>query len=136
RLSELNPNPPPEFLARGDGGGHSRSGFYREQTMDWMPRIDLMINNIVAYPTANRFCGYVPMCITTTHSGTGASAPLQTILHKANSPWPGIPQTKMDGNVYATNNSNGWIIRVQGDSSTNYTNLGTFSSAMSASPVS
>lgn len=136
RLSERNPNPPPEFLDRADKARHSRSGFYREQTMDWMPRIDLMINNIVAYPTANRFCGIVPMCITTTHTATGASAPLQTILHKANSPWSGIPQTKMDGNVYATNNSNGWIIRVQGDSSTNYTNLGTFSSAMSASPVS
>ncbi len=133
RLSEPNPNPPPEFLPRADGTGHSRSGFARQQTMDWMPRLDLMINNIVAYPTANRFCGITAMCITTSHSSSGASAPLQTILHQVNSPWSGIPRTQMDGNVYATNNANGWLIRA---SNTAYTSLSTFRNAMAAAPVS
>lgn len=128
RLSEPNPSPPPEFLPRADGIGHSRSGFARQPTMDWMPRVDLMINNIIAYPTANRFCGITAVCITTSHT-SGASAPINTIFHQANSPWPGIPRTQVNGNVYATNNSNGWLIRA---GNTSYTALGTFRDAMAS----
>ena len=136
RMSEPNPNPPPEFLARGDGAGHSRSGFARRKTIDWMPRIDLMINNILAYPTSSRFCGITVMCITTNHSSSGAIAPLNTILHQKNSPWQNIQQTLMNGNVYATNDGNGILIRVQGATSKNYQKLDNFRTEMSASPVS
>lgn len=132
RLSEPNPNPPPEFLPRGDGAGHSRSGFAHQPSMDWMPRVDLMINNIIAYPIGNHWCGNVmPLCITTTHSG-GASTTLQAIFHQANSPWPGLPRTLVDGNVYATNASGGQIIRA---GNTTYTSLSTLRNAMAGSPV-
>lgn len=130
RLSEPNPNPPPEFLPRGDEVGQTRFG--RRKSLDWMPRIDLMINNIAAYPTTSRICGGIaPLCITTSH-GSGANAPIQTVLHKANSPWPGLPQTLVNGNVYATNQSNKALIYIHG---TKYTDLTTFRNTMAGSPV-
>lgn len=80
-------------------------------SMDWMPRIDLMVNNIFAHPTGSTdLCAGVvsAACIMTYHSG-GGNAPLNTIIHKAD-PARGIPQSVIDGNVYA--NGSGVISRV------------------------
>src|SRR5690606_16627083 len=65
------------------------------------------------------------------HSG-GASTTLQAIFHQANSPWPGLPRTLVDGNVYATNAAGGQIIRA---GNTTYTSLSTFRNTMAGSPV-
>ena len=72
-------------------------------TLDWMPRIDLMINNIIAYPTATGYCGTSTALCITAANGT-ATAPIQTVIHKAD-PARGIPQTRIDGNVYANGTS-------------------------------
>ena len=101
-------------------------------TMDWMPRIDLMINNIVAYPSGSTFCGGTePVCIMTYHGSTGASYPIEKIIHKAD-PSRGIPQTVMNGNVYV--NGSGAIIRVS-QPVASYSNVSSWTSAMAKSPV-
>ncbi|MFO0920461.1 MAG: right-handed parallel beta-helix repeat-containing protein [Candidatus Saccharimonadales bacterium] len=134
RLSELNPNPPPELLARQDGGSATRFG--RRPSLDWMPRIDMMINNVMAYPntTETYICPKVPLCFMLSH-GSGAKAPIETILHKANKPWSGIPETVMNGNVYATNESGKTLIYIR-EGGVKYTDLGAFRNTMAASPVS
>lgn len=96
-------------------------------TMDWMPRIDAMYNNIIAYSTNAGWCGNTTTCISV--SSENASAPIQTIIHKADS-GRGIPQTFINGNVYA-NGSN----RIITASNKAYYNLSGFTSAMAASPV-
>jgi hypothetical protein len=101
-------------------------------TLDWMPRIDLMINNIIAYPAtaSSSLCGAaIPLCITTSH-GSSVVVPLQNIIHKADAS-RGIPQTIMNGNVYANGSST--LIRA---GSTNYSTLAAFTGAMAESPVS
>ncbi len=104
----------------------------RPATMDWMPRIDMMINNIVAYPNGATYCGGAePLCIMTSHSA-GATAPIQTIIHKADNS-RGIPQTIINGNVYA--NGAGVLIRVSNPAA-NYSSLSSWTSAMAGSPVS
>lgn len=100
--------------------------------MDWMPRIDTMINNIVAYPNGSTYCGGTePLCIMTSHS-SGASAPINTIIHKADTS-RGIPQSVVNGNVYA--NGTGTLIRVSSPSA-NYTSLSAWTSALAGSPTS
>ncbi len=69
-------------------------------TLDWMPRIDLMLNNVIAHPTQNGYCGaVVAMCVT--EWNLEALRPIQTIFHQAE-PGRGIPRTVVDGNVYVT----------------------------------
>lgn len=97
-------------------------------TMDWIPRIDIFLNNIIASPSAVGYCGSTTaLCITKTNES--AVVPLSTIIHKADAA-RGIPQTLMDGNVYA--NGSGKIISTELG---NYTALAPFSSTMSSAPV-
>jgi hypothetical protein len=96
-------------------------------TLDWMPRLDYMINNIIAYSTNTGWCGNTTMCISV--SSSEASAPIETIIHKADSS-RGIPQTFIDGNVFA-NGTN----RLINASNVSYYSLTNFNSAMAASPV-
>ncbi|MBC7592098.1 MAG: right-handed parallel beta-helix repeat-containing protein [Salinibacterium sp.] len=97
-------------------------------TLDWMPRLDLMIDNVIAYPTGSSLCGIsVPVCITTSNGTT--TRPIETIIHQAD-PVRGIPQTRIDGNVYA--NGTGAIMRA----GSAFTSLSAFTSAMLAAPVS
>jgi hypothetical protein len=110
----------------------------RPATLDWMPRLDLMINNIVSYPTASGYCGalttmWTTMCIGSTNGS--AVAPIETILHKADTTRTDfygktIPQTQINSNVYA--NGTGYIIST---SIGRYATIGAFSSAMAGNPV-
>lgn len=107
----------------------------RPATMDWYPRIDTMINNIVAYPSAgiagcSVSTAVTPVCIMT-HHNQPADAPIETIIHHADTT-RGIPQTVIDGNVYA--NGTGNLVRVSLPS-LNYTSLSAWTAAMAASPV-
>lgn len=98
-------------------------------TMTWFPSINLMINNIVAYPTTSGYCGTATgLCITV--KNTNASVPLSTIIHKAD-PANNIPQTIIDGNVYA--NGSGSIISLQ--TLGNYTTTTAFSAAAAGAPI-
>lgn len=98
-------------------------------TMTWFPSLDLMINNIVAYPTSSGYCGTTTaLCITKTNAS--ATVPLNIVLHPANASL-GIPQTSMNGNVYA--NGTGNIINT---ASGNFTTPSAFSTAMAGAPVS
>lgn len=96
--------------------------------LDWMPRIDLMINNIIAFPTASGYCGTTTVCITA--SNGSATAPLSTVIHKSDAA-RGIPQTVVDGNVYA-NGSGAAIATGLGS----FTTHAAFGAAMASSPVS
>lgn len=105
----------------------------RPATMDWMPRIDLMINNIIGYPaTGTSLCAKkaTAVCITNTHqSNTAAVNPMEKIIHKAD-PTRGIPQTVMNGNVYL--NGSSYIIYT---TNSNFTTVSAFTTAMKAAPV-
>jgi len=97
-------------------------------TLDWMPRIDLMLDNVIVYPSGAGYCGALTsVCITSSNSG--ATAPIGTIIHKAD-PTRGIPQTRMDGNVYA--NGSGSVVRTAIGS---YSTISAFTAAMAGSPV-
>lgn len=76
----------------------------RPPTLDWMPRLDLMLNNIVAYPTDRGLCGErLNLCITDYNridKRNVAEQPLEAVLHPAD-PARGIAATFMGGNVYA-----------------------------------
>lgn len=94
-----------------------------QATMDWIPRIDLMLDNIIAYPTAAGYCGASSGgCITLSNSGATVAA--GTIIHKADSL---RPQTQINGDVYA--NGVGRILSVGG---TGYASTGAFSTAMAS----
>ena len=97
-------------------------------TLDWMPRIDLMLNNIIARPTATGYCGTTTALCITAANGT-ATAPIQTVIHQAD-PTRGIPQTRIDGNVY-TNGTATTVATAIG----NYTTHTAFSTAMAGTPV-
>jgi nitrous oxidase accessory protein NosD len=101
----------------------------RPKTLDWMPRIDYLINNIVAYPASALYCVQTAMCITL--SRTEATTTIQNVIHQASSPYSGMPKTYIDGNVYA--NGAGAIINTTNAA---YYNVQTFGSAMAAAPVS
>lgn len=106
-----------------------RSAATRPATLDWMPRLDLMLNNIVAYPSTSGYCGAkAALCVTSTNES--ASCPIQTIIHKAE-PGRGIPETRMDGNVYA--NGSGSAVRV---SSGNYATAAAWSTGAAGAPIS
>lgn len=96
-------------------------------TLDWMPRLDLMLDNIVAYPTGSGYCGgTTPVCITLKNAA--ATVTLESVLHKAE-PGRGIPETRMDGNVYA--NGGGSVF----STTTQYTSIAAFATAMAGPPV-
>jgi hypothetical protein len=76
-------------------------------TLDWMPRLDLMLNNIIAYPTSGTNCpSYTALCINSNYQT--AARPVETIFHPAD-PARGIPATRVDGNVYANTMTNGTL---------------------------
>jgi parallel beta-helix repeat protein len=100
----------------------------RPATLDWMPRLDLMINNIVAYPARIQFCQLTTVCIGSTNGP--AVAPVETIIHQADAS-RGIPRTFINANVYA--NGTGKIVHTAIGS---YSTIPTFVSAMATSPVS
>lgn len=106
--------------------------FTKPATLDWMPRLDMFLNNIVVNPTGNAdLCGVLTvLCFRTTH-GTEVSTPLQTEIHKADSS-RGIPQTVIDGNVYA--NGSSALIRVT-DPAASYSSLSAWTAALAGSPV-
>jgi hypothetical protein len=96
--------------------------------LDWMPRIDLMINNIIAYPVGSGYCAGPTVCISGTNEA--AIAPVNTVIHAAD-PSRGIPQTVIDGNVYA-NGGRAAVATALGDFFTH----SAFGAAMASSPVS
>jgi hypothetical protein len=96
-------------------------------TLDWKPRLDLMINNVLVTPSSAGYCGLSLVCITLKNGE--ASFGIQDVIHKADSA-RGIPQTRIDGNVYAT--ASGALVR---SSSAGWTTLASWTSAMAASPV-
>ncbi|MDF2461673.1 MAG: hypothetical protein K0S68_1076, partial [Candidatus Saccharibacteria bacterium] len=74
-------------------------------------------------------CGSVtPFCIT--GNNAGAIVTLDQIIHQADAA-RGIPQTVIDGNVYANGSS-----RIIVTPTATYTTLGAFTTAMAGSPVS
>ncbi len=111
-----------------------QSRFPIPSTMDWMPRIDVMLNNIIAYPTNSQYCAVQPFCVNTYHPDVPAKAPINTIIHKADTS-RGIPQTVIDGNVYVAGSS-GVLIRRGNNDNISYTSLSAWTAAMAASPVS
>jgi PKD repeat protein len=100
----------------------------RPATLDWMPRLDLMLNNVIVYPSGSGWCGTTTFCITL-KSGT-ASTTLEAVIHKAD-PTRGIPQTVINGNVYA--NGTGSVIHAADKT---YTSASAFAAVVAASPVS
>lgn len=104
-------------------------------TLTWIPSVNLAINNIIGYPTS-AICyspNTVNFCITTHNSS--ANVALNTILHPAD-PSNNVPQTLIDGNIYA--NGSNPVIEVGNNSGvfTTYANGAAFGSAMAGSPVS
>lgn len=102
-------------------------------TMDWMPRVDVMVNNIIAYPRTGTgsLCGStqtVSLCFLPKHS-SGATTTLDQIIHKADAT-RGIPQTIMDGNVYANGST-----RIIYDGTRSYTDVAAWTTALTGSPV-
>ncbi len=97
-------------------------------SLDWKPRLDLLLNNIVAYPTATGYCGAATTLCATSSNGAAMNPP-QTIIHQAD-PARGIPQTRMDGNVYA--NGAGSIVRISGGS---YATPAAWSAAAAGAPI-
>lgn len=103
-------------------------------TMTWIPSIDLMLNNIVAYPTTSSTCNpTIPFCINQLNSS--AKVPLNEIIHPAD-PTNNVPQTFIDGNVYANGSGSAISIKNTSGTATNYANGGAFATAMAGSPVS
>ena len=94
-----------------------------------MPRLDLMLNNIVAYPTAIGHCGArTALCFLSPNGD--AVQPIEKIIHQADSS-RGIPRTRMDGNVYA--NATGSVIVTEDGS---YSSETAWSAAAAAAPIS
>lgn len=113
-------------------------------TNDWMPRIDEMWNNIIAWPTSgDPICTgkAVAFCVSDNNTQGGVSTQVPggagSIIHHADVP-RGIPQTYMDYNVYA---SPGSIVGLPnpatGDNSTlTYKTVAEYAAALAASPYS
>jgi hypothetical protein len=99
----------------------------RPATLDWMPRVDLMYNNIIAYSTNAGWCGNVTMCMSSYSSPVYGA--IQTIIHLAE-PARGIPQTFIDHNIYA--NGTNKLINAN---NLQYSTLSSFTTAMAGSPV-
>lgn len=89
-------------------------------SMDWMPRLDMMVNNIIVYPKGAGYCGVVTtVCIT--QSNSGANAPLNMVIHS---------KTVISGNVYA--NGTGTIVATPVGK---YATPSSFAAAMAKAPV-
>lgn len=102
----------------------------RPATLDWIPRLDLMLNNIIAYPTVTGYCGVLTaMCLT--QNNATATVPLGTQIHKADAS-RGIPQTYMNGNVYA--NGSGAIFSYNSPQG-RHTSISAITNALAAAPV-
>jgi hypothetical protein len=72
----------------------------RPATLDWMLRIDLMVDNVIGHPSGTGYCGArTAWCITA--SNAGATIPVASVLHPADAT-RGIPASALDGNVFAT----------------------------------
>lgn len=99
-------------------------------TMDWMPRLDYMVNNIVAYPTGYSYCGHIDAVCIKQVSGA-VSITLESMIHQADGA-RGIPRTYMNRNVYA--NGTGRLYTMQ--SVGQYYDLGSVTTVLAASPVS
>jgi hypothetical protein len=100
-------------------------------TLDWIPRIDMMFDNIIAYPTNAGLCGVVTaVCVT--QSNASAVVSLDTTIHHADTA-RGIPQTQINGDVYV-GNSTGVIFSVKNPLG-RYTTTGAFATAMAGTPV-
>lgn len=97
-------------------------------TLDWMPRLDYMINNIVASPHSSGLCGGTAALCILSHNAD-AYQPLEEIIHQAD-PTRGIPQTFMDTNLYL-NGSTTIIRTVEG----NHSSASSWSSAAAGSPI-
>lgn len=99
----------------------------RIATIDWMPRIDLMLNNLVMNPTEAGYCGgAVTMCVTTKNST--ATVTVESILHLADSA-RGIPATRLDGNVYVNGAS-----AIVNSGGANYLAVTDFAAALATTP--
>jgi hypothetical protein len=101
----------------------------RPATLDWMPRLDLMLNNVIVSPTAAGYCASATALCITDHNGS-ASQPVEAVLHQAD-PARGIPASRLDGNVYL-NDAGDVIDTIIG----RYRSTDAFSAAMAGSPVS
>ncbi len=102
--------------------GSDRDSVHPHQaTMDWVPRLDMMVNNIIAYPKGAGYCG-VATAVCITQKNGGATIPLSTIIHQADA---SRPKTIIAGNVYA--NGSGTVIAT---SSGKYATPAAFSAAM------
>lgn len=89
-------NPSKPLCANSYGSDRDTVRPYRA-SMDWVPRLDVMINNIIVYPTRAGYCGATTaLCIT--GSNGSAQVPIHTVIHKGS---PGRQPTQIDGNVYA-----------------------------------
>lgn len=106
--------------------------FPKPATLDWMPRLDMFLNNIVVNPTGNAdLCGKLTLlCFRTTH-GTVVNTPLQNQIHKADTS-RGIPQTIINGNIYA--NGSGTLINITSPAAS-YSSVSSWTSALAGSPV-
>ena len=95
--------------------GSDRDGVRpRPSTLDWMPRIDLMVNNVIGFPTASGYCGGTAALCVTAANGSATASP-QSVFHQAD-PARGIPATVVDGNVYV--NPGGPVVRTSAGSPT------------------
>ncbi len=99
-------------------------------TMQWKPALDLMINNIIAYPDGSRYtaCVKAPFCISPTFYGgfynpdpnvwklgikTLVNIPIKDIIHKEYTRGTITRrQTVINGNVYATTGVSDDIISI------------------------
>lgn len=98
-------------------------------TLDWIPRLDLMINNIVASPKSRGYCGAVTTVCITARNDT-AQVPISTVIHKADAS-RGIPQTRINSNVYV--NPKGPVVSTHSLGS--FATPAAFGKAMAGSPV-
>lgn len=94
-------------------------------TLDWIPRIDIMQNNIIAYPNGSGYCGVTLVCMTQTNGSVTVA--INTTIHKADSL---RPQTIINGNVYA--NGAGALISRSG---AGYSTLAAFIAYASGAPI-
>jgi hypothetical protein len=119
---------PAQALCAGSYGSDRDTVRSRPATLDWIPRLDLMINNVIAYPTAGGYCGTTTaMCITKTNAG--ASVPISTVIHQAD-PARGLPQTRLDGNVYINGTANIFNTEIG-----NYATVTALANAFAGTPV-
>jgi hypothetical protein len=101
----------------------------RLATLDWIPRLDLMINNILGQPTSRGYCS-APANVCLLQRNGNAWIPIETVFHKADAE-RGIPQTRVDGNVYANNGNPSVSTSASGSFGTH----AAFGAAMAQAPV-